>query len=136
MIKINQNQTEWSRLFTVFFILALSALAACEPAETAGPTPLPAVPGTGQDFSIEIINSMFQPDELTIPAGATVVWTQHDDMVHTVTADDGSFNSGFLGLGDVFTHTFEQAGDYVYHCEIHGEPGGQGMAGVIIVTDE
>jgi plastocyanin len=126
---------KWSGLLTIFLVLTI-AIAACEPEQRLEPTPLPQVPGTGEDFSVEIINSTFQPDELHVPVGATVVWIQHDDIVHTVTADDGSFNSGMLGLGDVFTHTFDQAGEYVYHCEIHGEPGGVGMSGVIIVSDE
>jgi plastocyanin len=125
----------WIGILSIFIIAAF-IMAACQPDETVGPTPQPFVPETGEDFSIVIINSMFQPDELRIPVGATVVWRQNDDIVHTVTADDGSFNSGFLELGAVFTHTFEQAGQYVYHCELHGEPGGEGMHGVIIVGEE
>jgi plastocyanin len=121
-------------VFISLFVGAVLILASCQQDEPFGPTPLPQVPGTGQDFSVEIINSTYQPDELTIPVGATVVWTQHDDVLHTVTADDGSFNSGFLQLGAVFTHTFDQPGQYVYHCELHGEPGGEGMSGLIIVN--
>jgi plastocyanin len=134
---VNTKKRQIIQLSGLLSILIISTLiiAACDVEQRLEPTPLPQVPGTGEDFSVDMINSTFQPNELTIPSGATVVWIQNDDVVHTVTADDGSFNSGMLGLGEVFTHTFEQAGEYTYHCEIHGEPG-DGMHGVIIVTDE
>ncbi len=53
--------------------------------------------------------------------------------VHTVTADDNSFDSGNLTVGAQFTHTFTQPGRYPYYCQMHGGAGGFGMAGVIIV---
>lgn len=34
---------------------------------------------------------------LLLPVGARVEWKQRDDVGHTVTADDGSFDSGALG---------------------------------------
>ena len=38
---------------------------------------------------------------------------------HTVTADDGSFDSGNLPDGKTFRHTFKKPGKYKYHCEYH-----------------
>jgi plastocyanin len=86
-----------------------------------------------EDAEVTILDSVFQPAQITIPAGTTVVWTQNSFLPHTVTADDGSFNSGTMGNGDTFSHTFNEPGTYPYYCAFHGAPGGIGMAGVIIV---
>jgi plastocyanin len=72
---------------------------------------------------------------ITVPVGATVVWPNRGQRKHTVTADDGSFNSGTLDAGASFSQTFSQPGTFAYYCEFHGGPGGAGMAGVINVGD-
>jgi plastocyanin len=86
-----------------------------------------------QIIEVNIMDSAFQPRELTIPANATVVWQHTGNFPHTVTSDDGIFNSGTLQNGDTFRRTFGEPGRYPYYCEIHGGPGGSGMAGVIVV---
>jgi len=70
---------------------------------------------------------------LTIAPGTTVVWRNEDKAPHTVTADDGSYDSGNMGQGAEFSHTFTQAGEYPYYCAYHGGPGGTGMSGKVIV---
>jgi plastocyanin len=85
---------------------------------------------------VTIADSRFQPREITISTGTTVEWTQTGSLPHTVTADDGAFDSGTLQRGDTFQHTFDELGRYPYHCEIHGAAGGIGMAGVIVVEDQ
>ena len=57
--------------------------------------------------------------EVKVKAGDTVVWVNGSEKDHTVTADDGSFNSGNLGRGKTFRHTFKKPGKYKYHCEYH-----------------
>jgi len=61
----------------------------------------------------------FAPDALTVAAGDSVTWASVDSPDHTVTADDGSFDSGTLSNGGTFEQTFDEAGEYSYHCEIH-----------------
>ncbi len=57
---------------------------------------------------------------LTIKAGTTVTWTNEDDQaLHTVTAVDGSFDSGFLGVGESWSYTFDTPGEYEYLCTPH-----------------
>lgn len=56
---------------------------------------------------------------LTVKAGTTVSWVNQDDQQHTVTAVDGSFDSGFLTQGEVFSHTFDTPGEYEYFCMPH-----------------
>lgn len=56
---------------------------------------------------------------LTIKAGTTVTWTNEDAMMHTVTAVDGSFDSGYLNEGDTWSYTFDTPGEYEYFCAPH-----------------
>lgn len=70
----------------------------------------------------------FVPREIRIRVGQTVEWRNSDPVVHTVTADDGSWGSGFLNEGATFRHTFRAAGRFPYHCEPHPQ-----MKAVVIV---
>ena len=69
--------------------------------------------------SVTIQDFKFSPNTLTVPVGATVTWTNADSTQHTVTADDGSFDSGPLDPGATFNQTFSTAGTFTYHCNIH-----------------
>jgi len=59
------------------------------------------------------------PFTVSLAAGGTVKWGNDDGITHTVTADDVSFNSGSLGSGNTFSHTFLAVGTVTYHCTIH-----------------
>jgi nitrite reductase (NO-forming) len=62
----------------------------------------------------------YSPNVLMVPLGATVTWTNNDPgMVHSVTAVDGSFDSGMLSEGQTFSFTFDQPGDFDYFCVPH-----------------
>ena len=87
-----------------------------------------------QTVEVEADDNYFEPKALTVKAGTKVVWGNEGQRPHTITADNGAFNSGNLGTGASFSFTFAQAGTYPYYCEYHGGPGGQGMAGTITVT--
>lgn len=88
----------------------------------------------GEAFVI-VRDSVFRPGVLRVPVGTTVVWQFEGRLGHTVTADDGRFDSGILPRGSQFRITFNEPGRYQYYCIPHGQPGGHGMAGVIIVGD-
>jgi plastocyanin len=83
---------------------------------------------------IEILDATFNPDQLAIRVRDTVVWLQNDSAEHTVTSDDGLFDSGTLFEDEFFSYTFEEAGRFPYYCDFHGFPGG-GMSGVIQVFE-
>lgn len=68
----------------------------------------------------------------TITAGQSVTFTWSGALQHSVTADDGSFDSGVKGSG-TFVQTFNTPGTYRYYCSVHGAAGGLGMSGVITV---
>jgi plastocyanin len=63
----------------------------------------------------------FFPQKLTLVIGVnnSVYWVNDDYSVHTVTANDGSFDSGFIQPGGNFTYTFTTPGTYRYHCSVH-----------------
>jgi plastocyanin len=67
----------------------------------------------------EMRTMTFSPKRLEIAAGTTVIWTNNDQLVHTVTADDGSWDSGAIEPGKTWTHTFTQPGEYSFHCTPH-----------------
>jgi plastocyanin len=73
----------------------------------------------------------FVPSETSVSTSEgnnIVLWTNDDTIEHTVTADDGSFDSGPISPGDNFDSTFDTHGDFSYHCSIHPF-----MTGVVIV---
>jgi plastocyanin len=83
-------------------------------AGTAVPSPMPSPVST-----IHIKNFAYVPDSVTIPVGSTVKFVEDDEVPHTVTASDGSFDSGNLNQKQSWTHTFTKAGTYTYYCAYH-----------------
>jgi len=77
---------------------------------------------------IVIANFSFEPATLTVKAGTTVTWVNHDDEPHTATATDKRFNSKTLDNGDRFSQEFKAPGVYNYYCALHPH-----MTGKIIV---
>jgi plastocyanin len=78
---------------------------------------------------VVIDNFSFSPKTFTVPVGATVTWTNHDDVPHVVTSADDQFKkSRVLKTGQRFSNTFATAGTYSYFCSIHPR-----MTGKIIV---
>jgi plastocyanin/uncharacterized membrane protein YhaH (DUF805 family) len=98
-------------------------------------TPLASCGGSGtpQEQTISVTDNDFTPKELHISVGQTVYWINHGQSPHTVTADNGSFDSGTFNTDAMYTHTFTTPGRYPYYCTLHGGAGGVGMAGVIVV---
>lgn len=83
--------------------------------------------------------STFAPANLTVAHGTAVTWMNGDGITHTVTSATGSgdtYDSGNVGGGGTFTHTFNTAGTYNYYCRIHGANGTPptGMHGTITVN--
>jgi len=64
----------------------------------------------------------YTPTDLTVVIGVnnTVRWTNNDVMPHTVTARDGSFDSGNMNPGATYVYTFSKPGVYEYTCTYHG----------------
>jgi plastocyanin len=84
---------------------------------------------SSQTNVVEIKNLAYQPSSITISPGTTITWINKDPMDHTVTATDGSFNSGNIASGGKYNLTFSKEGTYQYQCLIHDS-----MAGEVTVT--
>jgi|GEM_PF-934212 len=61
----------------------------------------------------------FSRGVITVPVNTIVTWTNKDLWVHTVTSDQGLFDSGKLRPHRTFSYKFTKAGTYSYHCNIH-----------------
>ena len=82
------------------------------------------------DAQVSIVDFAFEPNEFTATAGEPVKWQNTGEKPHTVTFDEGGIDSGNLEAGEDFSHTFEDAGEFSYHCTIHGA---DRMSGTITV---
>jgi plastocyanin len=126
-------------------LIAISILAAaCSPAittpvsvdvmSTAVNQPI-AVSETGTQqtqegpVSINIQGFAFSPENITVKVGTQVTWTNLDNVGHTATALDSSFDSGLLSNGESFTFQFDQPGTFEYRCTPHPS-----MRGIITVV--
>jgi plastocyanin len=64
-------------------------------------------------------NLRFMPDTLRIPAGTVVEWRNDDPLPHTVTAQDGSWDSGEIAPGAVWRFRFATPGSFDVVCTPH-----------------
>jgi plastocyanin len=89
------------------------------PAPTAVPTP--PLGGAPSAVSVDAADFEFRPATIEVAAGGRVTWTNRGVAPHTVTAEDGTFDSGMLEAGAAFTQAFEAPGSYAYLCAFHPE---------------
>jgi plastocyanin len=84
-----------------------------------------AWPASAATTQASIQGSAYQPGAIAITAGDTITWTNKDVATHTVTVKAASptFDSGNIPFNGVYTHTFNTAGSFTYHCTIHGFTG-------------
>ena len=68
---------------------------------------------------VKIDNYSFMPGDLSVAAGTTVTWVNHDDVPHTVRNNDGTIKSKAMDTDDKFSMTFDKPGTYEYFCSIH-----------------
>ena len=114
-----------SRLVAGGMVLAL-IIAGCSGSTSSAPaaasaaaSPAGAPASAAGGSAVQIKDFKFDPASLTASVGASVTWTNQDSTGHTVTADDGSFDSKELPNGQTFSQTFSKAGTFAYHCSIH-----------------
>ena len=110
------------KLIPIILILALVGAASFKPLAAAADEAPPT--------QVTIEGYAFKAPSITVAAGTVVVWKNLDDDPHTVTAVDGSFDSGGLAQGDTFRHTFSKPGTYQYYCKVHPM-----MRGTVIVKE-
>ena len=81
------------------------------------PTTAPEEPTLGTTVAIQ--KFAYVPPNLSVTSGTTVTWTNEDPDQHTVSADDGAFDSSAFGQGQTFQFTAGAPGTYTYFCRIH-----------------
>jgi plastocyanin len=98
-------------------LIALSILLLATPALSA------------EEAKVTIDNFTFSPATLSVKAGATIIFVNHDDLPHNVVDANGGFRSKALDTDETFARVFDKPGEFVYFCGLHPQ-----MQGKIIVT--
>lgn len=100
------------------------------------PQPSPQVPAVQTDNVSILVNSWkygspetYSPPVISILSGTSVMWTNEDVVMHTVTDLGGVFDSGFIEASGIWTYAFSVDGTYDYFCTLH-----PWMRGTVIVT--
>jgi plastocyanin len=125
---------KFSLLVVAAFILILvSGCGSSNPMTNPSPTPNPGPITSGTSVSIVTGastrgSSSYSPNPINVSVGATVTWTNNDNVAHTSTADNGQWNSGNIAPQGSFSRMFSTAGTFTYHCAIH-----PGMVGTVTV---
>ncbi len=116
MLKVQRSRALVATTFVAIAALALTGSAVLAASKTV-------------EIKEENGQYSFQPGMTTVTAGDSVMWQNASDAPHTVTSD----GAGPLG-GDIaadsgsYSFTFETAGSYAYHCNIH-----PAMQGTVVV---
>ena len=72
-----------------------------------------AVASAGADGrQVVVDNFSFSPAAATVPAGATVTWTNRDDVPHNIVSTEKKFASPVLDTDQQFSYRFEAPGTY------------------------
>lgn len=119
-MKINIKLSASLLLLGIIFIIGCAQQQANAPEA-------PASQGAQAENTIIIKNYAFNPPSLSVSKGATVTWTNEEDISHTVTME-GVFDSGALTKGKSFSYKFDHKGEFAYYCSFH-----QSMNGKITV---
>lgn len=89
------------------------------------------------EVAVEMRGLKFSPARIVVSRGTKVVWTNREAVPHFVNTDPHpshnnlpGLNSLELGEGKGYHFTFDQVGEWAYHCSAHYP---QGMVGSVLV---
>lgn len=78
------------------------------------------------DYGVEIVEPSFNPqswgyspEPITVRVGDTISWVNTGVAPHSVTAYDGSFDSGIMLSGAAWSMTASTPGTFAYYCTLH-----------------
>jgi hypothetical protein len=118
-----------SRAGLLALLLTAAALCFISGCDTNYGLPNPIAPGlTGPGYvglnEVKILNNTFSPDTIIVQRYATITWLNNDFTSHTVTSNEGLFDSGTLTRNETFEYAFETKGTFTYRCvylaNLHG----------------
>jgi plastocyanin len=72
--------------------------------------------GVAEGAKVTILDAAYDPAEVTVTAGHAVSWKNGGQQPHTVTAEDGSFDSGAKNPGQEWSNVFKDPGTFAYKC--------------------
>ncbi len=111
-------------LATVLLVLGL--LVGCssspygnQPNTSRVPTTTTTASISGSNQVVTISGFAFSPPTLNVAKGTTITWTNNDSTTHTITSDNGIWDSGDVAPGKTYSRTFDNTGTFPYHCKIH-----------------
>lgn len=111
---------------------ALRQLDVTPPAPTLPEAPLTGNAAPGEVIPVAIKGFVYIPETVTVPAGASIAWTNQDNAPHTSTGIGdaiSALDSGAIVFGQTFTQEFDTPGTYPYYCVYHPN-----MLGTVVVT--
>lgn len=128
-----ESQVRYGFEFTIPITLARFSGGQDAAGDTAADNAPPVTPSAvlapgGEEVQTAMRRMAFAAERIEIAVGTTVTWTNDDPVAHTVTADDGSFNSGLLNNGQSWSYTFDEPGEFPFTCIPHPF-----MNGVVVV---
>jgi plastocyanin len=88
------------------------------PAPSTKSVPAALGPATATN-SVTIVNFGFKPDNVTVPVGTTVTWSNTGAFPHSATSDQKVWDTGVLQTGQSASYTFTKPGKYTYFCKPH-----------------
>lgn len=69
---------------------------------------------------VTIVDYTYEPAEIAVPKGTTVVFENEDSTAHTATSkESGVFESGSIEPGKSGEVTLEESGSFAYYCAFH-----------------
>jgi plastocyanin len=118
-------------LAAIALLLAGCGSSSHAPAMMAAAPAASAAPAAGHHghVTVAITNFAFMPAKLTVAAGTSVTFVNHDSTAHTATANHGGFGTGTINPRHSDTIRLTKPGRYPYHCLFHAF-----MTGTITVT--
>lgn len=91
----------------------------------------------GDRVEVDALDNTFNDQNIQVAAGTTVVWDnkgRQDHDVVPVDEDGWGVSEQDFAPGDVYEHTFDEAGTYRYYCSLHGDMDA-GMIGAVVVEE-
>ena len=114
-------------LIPLLFIAALLGFTGGHVRAAQSPhlTQVSIVPG-----ALHLSTTAYSPDVVTVVIGVnnSVVWTNNDDVTHTATGTNTTFDTHDISPGMDFQYTFNTPGTYPYYCVYHPS-----MVGKVII---
>lgn len=76
-------------------------------------------PAPAQRHVVALRDFAFEPSQLTVAPGDTVVWVNHDIVPHTATASNDAWDSGTLQDTASWYLVVQAPGRHDYYCRFH-----------------